>query len=169
MKRFALIIICVSAFLGAAAQNSSQALLKKIEGKRVTFSYSLTTADKVPVKHSGTAVIEGACYRIEDNGMEMWCNGKARWTIDKQAKEVYIEAPGDESELLVSPAKLLSNVKNLVTGSTSASGQYTGEGPGKGATFVLTSITASEPRGDIEEFTFKTSSLKAPWVITDLR
>ncbi|MBO6169752.1 MAG: hypothetical protein J6O51_07240 [Bacteroidales bacterium] len=169
MKRFLLILALCAATLTAAAQSGAQALLKRIEGKRVSFDYSLTTAEKVPVKHSGSAVIEGNCYRIDDNGMEIWCNGKTRWTVDNVAREVYIEAPGSEAELLISPEKLLGNVKNLVAGGTSASGQYTGEGPGKDATFVLTSIKTSEPKGDRAEFTFSTSSLKAPWVITDLR
>lgn len=170
MKRFALIVLLAAASLGAAAQGSSaQALLKKIEGKRVSFDFSLTTADKVPVKHNGTALIEGNCYIFNDNGAEIWCNGKVRWTVDNAAKEVYIEAPGEEEDMLLSPEKLLGSVTKLIVGDASASGKYTGEGPAKGATFVLTSIKASAPLGNNSEFTFNTSSLDSSWVITDLR
>ena len=111
MKRFALILLLATASIVAAAQGSSaQALLKKIEGKRLSFEFSLTTADKVPVKHIGTALIEGKSYIISDNGAEIWCNGKVRWTVDNSAKEVYIEAPGEEEDMLISPEKLLGSV-----------------------------------------------------------
>ncbi len=170
MKRLTLIfILTAAAMLSASAQSDASALLKKLEGKRVSFDFSLNTADKVSIKHSGSAVVEGSCYHIVDNTLELWCDGTTRWTVDPGAKEVYIEATGQEEEMLISPSKLLSNVKNLVTGGTSASGKYTGEGPGKGSTFVLTSIKASAPKGDPGEFSFDVSALGKPWIITDLR
>lgn len=170
MKRFALIVLLAVASIAAAAQGSSaQALLKKIEGKRLSFEFSLTTADKVPVKHIGKALIEGKSYIISDNGAEIWCNGKVRWTVDNSAKEVYIEAPGEEEDMLISPEKLLGSVTKLIVGEASASGKYTGEGPAKNATFVLTSIKTSEPLGNGSEFTFNTGALDSSWVITDLR
>ena len=170
MKRLALILLLAATCSGAWAQGSSaSALLKKIEGKRLSFDFSLTTADKVPVKHNGSAIIEGKCYIIRDNGMEVWCNGEVRWTVDNSAKEVYIEAPGEEEDMLISPEKLLGSVTKLIVGESSASGKYTGEGPANGATFVLTSLKTSTPAGNSTEFTFNTSSLGSSWVITDLR
>ena len=170
MKRQTLTILLLAAVLvPAAAQTDASALLRKLQGKRVSFDFSLNTADKVSVKHSGNAVVEGACYHIVDNGLELWCDGTSRWTVDSSAKEVYIEPKGQEEEMLVSPSRLLSNVKDLVTGSTTASGKYTGEGPGKGATFVLTSIKTSSPKGDPSEFAFDVSALDKSWIITDLR
>ena len=121
------------------------------------------------MKHIGTALIEGKSYIISDNGAEIWCNGKVRWTVDNSAKEVYIEAPGEEEDMLISPEKLLGSVTKLIVGEASASGKYTGEGPAKGATFVLTSIKTSEPLGNGSEFTFNTGALDSSWVITDLR
>ena len=170
MKRLTLLLLLLAAAVHTvAAQGDASALLKKIEGKRVSFDYSLNTADKISVKHSGSALIEGKCYRIVDNGMEIWCDGVTRWTVDKEAKEVYIEDPGEEADMLLSPSRLLSNVKDLVAGSSTASGKYTGEGPGKGSTFVLTSIKTYEPKGVSNEFVYDISSLGSPWVITDLR
>lgn len=162
-------MLLAAALVQAAAQTDASALLKKIQGKRVSFDYSLNTADKVSVKHSGSAVVEGNCYHIVDNGAELWCDGKSRWTVDPTAKEVYIEATGMEEDMLVSPSKLLGSVRDLVAGGSSASGKYTGEGPGNGATFVLTSIKTSAPKGNPSEFSFDVSALDKQWVITDLR
>ena len=169
MKRLSMKIILAAACISAAAQNSAAALLKRVEGKRLSFDFTLTTADKVPVKHNGSVLIDGSCYHVEDNGMDIWCDGRTKWTVDNAAKEVYVEDPGGEADILASPSTLLGNVSNLIAGETSVSGKYTGDGPGKGSTFVLTSIKTSEPKGNADEFSFNTLSLKSPWVITDLR
>ena len=153
----------------AGAQSTAAALRKKLEGKRATFEYTLTVMEKVPVKHTGTVLLDGDFYLITDNGLEYRCDGKTRWTIDESAKEVYIEESPGTKAFLAAPTEYLDRIKNLMVGESSASGVYSDTEQGVKINFVLTSIKTSAPTGDSAGFTLDTSSLGKEWVVTDLR
>jgi outer membrane lipoprotein-sorting protein len=169
MKRFALILMFAVLCQMAGAQSSAVALRKKLEGKRATFEYSMTIMEKVPVKHTGTVLLDGNFYLITDNGLEYRCDGKTRWTIDESAKEVYIEDSPGAKAFLAAPTEYLDKIKDLIVGESSASGVYSDPEQGVKVNFVLTSIKTSAPTGSSSGFTLDTSKLGKEWVVTDLR
>ena len=139
MKRTVLILVLAVLCQAAFCQSSADAFRKKLQGKRATFEYSLTiTSGSVPVKHSGTVLLDGNCYKISDNGLEYRCDGKNLWTIDPAAKEVYIEESAGTKSYLADPTGQLDKVKDLIVGESSASGVYSDPAQGVKMTFVLT-------------------------------
>lgn len=43
----------------------------------------------------GDILICGECFRMDVSGLEVWCDGEHRWTIDRDAKEVCKEDVGE--------------------------------------------------------------------------
>ena len=92
---------------------------------------------------SGTLILEGNCYFAKGNGIEIYCDGKTRWTVDPEEKEVYIEEAGGIKEILEGDDSLESlSIKNV---------KYIPQ------------------TGSLRDFRFDTSSLDSSWVVTDLR
>ena len=75
--------------------------------------------------------------------MEIYCDGKTRWTVDPESKEVYIETAEGIEEL----ALWQDNMKEL----------------------SLTDVRYLPLSDDLSPFTFDTAALDASWVVTDLR
>ena len=74
----------------------------------VTFQYSFEVKGDVPMKGNGTAAMRGPLYHIAGNGMEIWCDARTRWIVDRSAKEAYIEAvDANVTDYLSNPATLL--------------------------------------------------------------
>lgn len=167
MKKALLVMILALAVLPLAAQSRADQLRQRLESGRVSFDYSLTVEGNVPVKQSGSVVIDGDCYFIKGNGTEVRCDGTTLWTVDTEAREVYIENSAGVREFLADPAAYLDKVSGLKVGETTASGVYSDDG--NCVKFNLSSIRSSESGGDGAVFSFDVSALGEDWVVTDLR
>ena len=145
MRKLTLYIITAMTFcLSASAQEKlAREILGKLDSNRVEFTYSCTMNEDVPVRLDGSIIAQGECYLAKGNGLEIYSDGKMRWTVDHQAKEVYIEVAGGIKEILDNSDAVkdlrISNLKYL---------------PFQEETRI---------------FTFDTSKLDASWVVTDLR
>ena len=87
--------------------------------------------------------MQGECYRAVGNGMEIYCDGATRWTVDPASKEVYIETAGGLEELLA--------WKDSIT------------------ELSVTEVKYLPLSDDLSAFRFDTESLDDAWVVTDLR
>ena len=92
MKRFKVLLTAVLFLTGFAAfAQESIPLLDKALGHRVSFDYSyrlsLKGADMYEVT-SGKMVVEDNCFNLTGLGLSMLSDGKTRWTLDNEAKEV---------------------------------------------------------------------------------
>lgn len=145
MRKLTLYIISTLLFCLAASGQEKLALeiLGKIDSNRVSFTYSCTMAEDMPVKLDGSILAQGSCYLAKGNGLEIYSDGKTRWTVDREAKEVYIEIAGGIKEILDNSDAVkdlkISNVKYL---------------------------PLQEGK---DTFVFDTSKLDSSWVVTDLR
>ena len=110
---------------------------------RISLEYSCTLAGEVPVKLSGTLLLQGDSYSVRGNGIEIYCNGGTRWTVDREAKEVYIEPADGLAEVTV----YYESISELKIGK----------------------VEYSPLSDDLGAFIFDTSALGPDWVITDLR
>ena len=110
MKRFFLLTVTVFFACWAFAQEQGPLddFAANLASGEVSFKYSFEVKGDIPMKGNGTAALYGTSYHVLGNGMELWCDGKTRWTLDRNAKEAYIEEVDPESaDYLSNPATLL--------------------------------------------------------------
>lgn len=123
-------------------------ILSMVPTHRVDAAYSCN------VNLSGTEVrMQGAIraqqnyYFVSGNGLDIYCDGTARWTVDNEAKEVYIEPATGLDEFLTDPESYLGALSGL----------------------EIKNVRYSKPDADLSGYRFDTDSLDSSWVITDLR
>lgn len=69
---------------------------------------------QLPVTGTTELLLQGDMYHMNGNGLEVFCNGKAVWTIDESAMEVVIE-PCDQitESYATNPVLLLAELDNF--------------------------------------------------------
>ena len=135
-----LLLLCLAA--GAQSRPLSE-VAPHLATDRISLHYDCTYTQDAPVKLSGTLLVQGECYRAVGNGMEIYCDGATRWTVDPASKEVYIETAEGLAELLAWRDSL--------------------------SELTLTDVRYSPLSDDLSPFIFDTAALDASWVVTDLR
>ena len=143
MKRWILYLLPLLLSLTAAAQPQLSEIAAHLQTDRITLRYDCTYTEDTPVKLSGILLIQGDCYRAVGNGMEIYCDGTTRWSVDPASKEVYIEPAEGLSELL--------EYRNSLSALKISDLKY---------------LPLSD---DLTPFRFDTASLGSDWVVTDLR
>lgn len=144
MKHWLLLLLPVLLSpLTAAAQPQLAEIAAHLQTDRISLHYDCTYTQDTPVKLSGTLLIQGESYRAVGNGMEVYCDGATRWTVDPESKEVYIETAEGLAEL-AAYRDSLSELK-------------------------ITELKYAPLSDDRSPFRFDTSSLGPGWVVTDLR
>ena len=129
MRRLLTALVALSTFFSAFAQESSpfEAFASSLISGEVSFKYSFKVKSDVPLSGSGTAVLSGSSYKIDGNGLEIWCDGKTRWTVDRASCEVYIEAVEEgSSDFLANPAMLLGSLSRAFEIKGTKSGMFNG-------------------------------------------
>lgn len=142
MKKILTFAIALCLAAAAMAQNATiDELRKLVETNRVTADYSFLMQEKISC--SGTITVQQPCFKVVGNGLEIYCDGKSRWTVDREAKEVYIEYSESPEEYMA----YLPDVSDL----------------------KVTVVKTSPLSDDLKPFFFDVSRLDSSWVITDLR
>lgn len=148
MKRYLLIAAIILLQVSGTGAQDLSAILSKLDSSRVSLDFSCTVDNAgTPLRLKGNALAQGNCYRVDAAGMEVRCNGSCRWTVDREAREVYIEEAEGLEEFVSEPERYLGAVSDLRIDRV----EYT---------------AASE---DLSAFCFDTEALGADWVVTDLR
>lgn len=163
MKRTVLISI---ALMLAAAGLHAQDILARFSTDRITCKYAYTTTVPFVLNFSGDAVVQGDCYHLVGNGIEIFCDGVSRWTMDAEAKEVYIEDAEETQNLLQEFLKYASDIKY---GKDAVSGTFTDPLDDNVVKFNLTSIEFTDATDDLSGFVLDVESLDNSFVVTDLR
>ena len=89
MKWASIAMMLLAASLQLGAQGKDIEYLKTlIEGRRVSFDYLLTPEVKQISKLEGKVLIDGECYHIWGNQLEIICDGVTKWSVDQAAKRV---------------------------------------------------------------------------------
>lgn len=100
-----------------ADSNPLHRLQERAASSEISFSYTYSASSgKVSMSGRGEVLLHGDAYRLEVDGLEVYCDGKDRWTLDKKAREAVVEpvAPGD-ADLSANPALLLSRAADFFT------------------------------------------------------
>ena len=143
MKKFIQLLLPLLLSLPAAAQPQLDQIAAHLQTDRISLHYACTYTEDTPVKLSGTLLIQGDCYRAVGNGMEIYCDGATRWSVDPASKEVYIEPAEGLAELL--------DYRNSLT------------------ELNITELKYLPLSDDLAPFRFDTAPLGPDWVVTDLR
>ena len=143
MKKWILILVALLPLTAAAQRYTLDTVAAHLRTDRISLQYACTIAQPAPVQLSGDLLIQGDCYRAKGNGMEIYCNGTTRWTVDPESKEVYIETAGGIEELV----PWQDNLEDL----------------------SLTDVRYLPLSDDLSPFTFDPAALDDSWVVTDLR
>ena len=143
MKKWFLILLALLPLTAAAQKYTLEAVAAHLSTDRISLHYACTIAQPAPVQLSGDLLVQGDCYRAKGNGMEIYCDGTTRWTVDPESKEVYIETAGGIEELV----PWQDNLEEL----------------------SLTDVRYLPLSDDLSPFFFDTGALDASWVVTDLR
>ncbi len=91
MKRLTVLLLVLST-LTAAGQNIVTDFAKSLSDGCATFGYSYSVSGQVPLSGSGTIRLQGDAFTMQGDGLEVYCDGATRWTLDTAAEECYIES-----------------------------------------------------------------------------
>lgn len=111
-----------------SAQSLSRRFSDAEKGSCITFSYSFTMRGNAPVRGEGTAVLQGNMFIVKGNGMEIWCDGKSRWTADRAAKELIVEDVDGLASIEANPALLISSLESSFRPTETAVESVSGSG-----------------------------------------
>ena len=161
-------MIALAACIAASAQDQIAGIAAMISEGKVEFSYKYDIDGEIPIGANGKATVQGDCYMSKGNGLSIYCDAETRWTVDEQAREVYIE-PAVPGEVLALIKAYAAQARNLQVSKTDISGSFVDEEAGSTVHFRISGITPSEKTGDLSIFKFNTSGLGSDWVVTDLR
>ena len=149
--------------LSASGQQMPQELQRQLSSYLTQADFSYVSEADVRVEGEGRFSVQDSCYVLDLGVLQIYSDGQKRWTVDKDAKEVYIESAGGSLAGQIA-GYALEDVKGLSSGGMvvvvrSADG---------------TRITLTVPRmkmtakAEADYFRFSTSSLGKDWTITDL-
>ena len=104
-----------------ASLDPGQELLGKfvaaVSSSSVSFSYSYRIDDgKSEIRGDGTVKMQGSAYMVSGNGLEVYCDGETRWTVDRESREAVIESYDPaQPDYTVNPAVLLMHFDKAFT------------------------------------------------------
>ena len=156
MKRLTALLIL---FLGIAAsgQNIVTEFAKDLSVGCATFGYTYSAGGQIPLSGSGTIKLQGDAFVMKGDGLEVYCDGVTRWTVDTAAEECYIETVMDGGAgYEANPALLVGAVDKAFTLKGTTATTFTGVKVTK-ATLVPTSKD-----GNITELSLMLTSARKP-------
>lgn len=80
-------LLCIA----AAGQNVVTDFAKTLSDACASFGYTYSMSGQVPLSGSGTIKLQGDTFIMKGDGLEVYCDGTTRWTVDTAAEECYIE------------------------------------------------------------------------------
>ena len=156
-------LVCLAGALSASTQEIPQELQRQLSNYLTQADFSYVSESDVKVQGEGKFSVQDSWYVLDLGVLQIYCDGNKRWTVDKEAKEVYVEsAKGSLAGEIAGYA--LEDVKGLSDG---------------GLVIVVRGadgmrITLTIPRmkmtakAEADFFRFSTLSLGGDWIINDL-
>lgn len=130
MKRLfltAMLLICWAASAFAAGDVLAD-FSARLSSSCVTFDYVFRLKTSAAVTGNGKVTYMSGRYKMAGNGLEVWCDGNTRWTIDHASKEAYLESVEDAGvDFMGNPALLLQAVGTMFTRSSEKQSSFDGK------------------------------------------
>lgn len=174
MKKLLLAITIL--FSGLVSWAQGIPLLDKVQGQRVSFTYSYSLSQKgadFQEITGGEVTVEDNAYVMEGLGIKVLSDGETRWSLDPGAREAVVETV-EKEDIFTNPALFISSYMNYMDrikvnsqGRDNLDVTLTLDDETK-ARFVLKGITFKEKQGK-SGFSMDEKSLSVDWVVTDMR
>ena len=114
MKKIVILFISILSTLGVVSAQSAQEWLTKLNtslGERYAMNMSVTVGEEAPL--TGFFMVEGDAYYITLGIMEVYSDGKLRYEINNERKEVVEDVVNLEAcDLLSNPTRAFTFVPN---------------------------------------------------------
>lgn len=108
----AAVVFCAMRPYASADSRTLKEFVGKVSSSLVSFDYSFTMpTGKGKVTGSGTVKVQGASFFVDGNGLELWCDGKTLWTVDRISEEAMVEYVDDSyNGYATNPALMVSSL-----------------------------------------------------------
>lgn len=156
----------LTTLLMAGAGLHAQEILTRFSTNRISCKYTYSIDVPITLTYEGDALIQGECYHLKGNGLEIFCDGVNRWTVDSEAREVYIEN-ADEVENIIK--EFLTYSKDIKTTGNTLTGTLVDPDDDTNIKFALTEITYTPIDDDLVPFKLDVESLDDTYLVTDMR
>lgn len=162
----------VSLLLGTAltlpAQNASfedipRSLRTQLAAYLTQADFSYVTDDAVPVSGEGRLYVQDSCYVLDMGLMKISSDGIDRWTVDADAREVYVEKAVSIAGAVA--GFTVEKFDGLSSGGVKAR-LLAPDGRRITLTVPKMKMTA---KAEADFFRVNTAALPSDWIITDLR
>ena len=163
MKR---IVMTFIALLMAGAGLHAQEILTRFSTDRISCKYSYTIDIPITLNYEGDALVQGDCYHLKGNGIEIFCDGASQWTVDAEAREVYIENAGEVENIL---KEFLTYSKDIKATGNTVTGTLVDPEDDTNIKFALKEIIYLPVDNDLTPFRLDVESLDDTYLVTDLR
>lgn len=157
IRRLATSILVLILGLSAYGQNIVSDFVSTLGGKCADFSYSYSLSGQVPLSGNGTIKLQGDSFIMKGDGLDIYCDGDSRWTIDLEAEECYIEGIDHETlDVEANPALLVGAVDKAFKFQKVKSATFNGKSVSEAV------LTPNPKDGNIKEVSFFLTSAKVP-------
>lgn len=113
-------IFALTCLMSALFSSQEASLLDKFISEASSSCVTMTCTwstriSGVEVEGKGDINVQGNCWKMSGNGLEMYCDSSVLWVIDPSLKEVVVEnAASDPSDgVLTNPALLFTQMKDV--------------------------------------------------------
>jgi len=116
MRKTVIIVLAILACgLDTGAKSKTlRDFIDKVSSSLVSFDYSYsmkTLKSNSRMTGSGNVKVQGNAFMMDGNGLEIWCDGKTRWTVDRLAEEALVEYVDDSGDsYATNPALMITSV-----------------------------------------------------------
>ncbi len=103
---------------GSVPQQSSGILdrfIAELSSSSAAFDYEYVLDNaKVKMTGSGNVVLQGSSFIMKGDGLEVYCDGSVKWTIDRNASEAVAESfDREHPDYLANPALIVGDVSRV--------------------------------------------------------
>jgi len=156
MKRLTSLLL-VLATLTAAGQNVVSEFARTLSEGCASFGYSYSMDGQVPLNGSGTIRLQGDAFSMQGDGLEVYCDGSTRWTLDTAAEECYIESVEEGGlDYEANPALIVGAIDKAFKFKGSSSATF------NGATVTKAVMVPVKKSGNITEMSLMITADKKP-------
>lgn len=133
MRKTIIIVLALlaSCFWAGAKSKTLERFIGKVSSSLVSFDYSFSmrsSSSKAKMTGEGTVRIQGNAFMLEGNGLEVWCDGSERWTVDRVAEEALVEDVDDSGDsYATNPALMITAVDSAFNEISSGASRFQGK------------------------------------------
>lgn len=145
-RLLSVIVLAAVSLAADASSKSLSAFLAKVSLSQVSFEYSFVmNREGAKITGNGSVTLQDDAFRLNGNGLEMWCDGSTSWTVDRSAEEILIQPVEDSGEDFASnPALLVASLDKGFSETSGGTSKFNGKA-------VTTSILS--PKSDVSSMT----------------